>query len=1180
MRLKRTGRTPSQEWTPPWDDFFQRLPDLLRPSWYVMGDRDQTIEDVLGQTAWIRGLARRLVTDAAERDDVVQQVWVETLRKGRQARALRPWLFGVVRNVARTELRRDASRRAREEASEPAERAAQPDDLVERVELEREVANALLEIAEPYRSTLLLRYYEDLSPSEIARRQKVPAGTVRWRLKHGLELLRAKLDTRFSGDRRRWALALVPTAAAARGGLGKVAIATIGGALIMKVSTKVAAAVVIVLAFLAGGVALWRHASVPSEVSRARPGVAWRVPGGIGATLASPPTVAGVVVPSWFGQRGAPLRRIAGIVTFAGTPVANATVELASDLTDAGLLRPAKIRTSDDGKFDFGTQPPAKFSVAATAEGRSAAIVEVDTRDPRSAAERLELRLGGCESALFGHVSDSSGGPIAGAQVCLAPPRASACVPTDASGAYQTCLTPRQSIVSVSATGYGAIYDRVDYVGHRLQRDYALAPEATIVGRVVRADTNAPIAQASIRVVSAADRAHRFQAPGATTTDEAGRFTISGLASGRYRVSAFAEGLATTDAVEINAEAGRPSGEVLLRLSPASRVSGIVTDGRDAIVGATVSLGMGAGSIDAVTQSDGSFVLDPVGKGLATLSVRDYEVREPKTIKIDRSDVSGVRVLVDVMGSIAGRVTYHGKPAAGAQVFASMGPDPAIAELDGSYVVHGLAAGRYHVSAGDRTNSAFGKGLDLMLGKGEHRTGVDFEITYEGAISGVVVEPDGKPVAGAAVSFRMLDYDDGGQDVTAPDGTFRVRSLLGGGTYRPMVLAGARSSVVLKFVGEPPTVSLKDGTSEVTDLRLVVQRDHLPISGSTVDGDGQPLSDVRVIAFRSDDQAGILMDDWIAQPGAISTADGKFVIEDLDAATYVVRARTGDGSEGIARGIAAGQKNVVVTVQRAGAIDGSLVGFSSPPAVQAVRTAGFNQSSVFATVDGNHFHLSGLSAGSYQVAAVGAEADAKSVDVAPGQTATVTLQSRGSTTIRGRVVDFASGAGVVGMRCAPGLRSVGGTPTWIKSTVGFSDENGAFVLEGAPTGSISVGCVTSGNYWTDGKVDLTIGGGQEATCEVQVVKMNPDAPFPDTGAEIDPSTTPVRIGIVRPHTAGDRAGIRAGDVVTTVDGASVASLTPMGVAVLIAQRPAGTTAHLGLSRSGQPTTADLVVPTQ
>jgi DNA-directed RNA polymerase specialized sigma24 family protein len=39
----------------------------------------------------------------------VQQVWIEALRKRHRARAVRPWLFGVMRNVARTELRRDGN---------------------------------------------------------------------------------------------------------------------------------------------------------------------------------------------------------------------------------------------------------------------------------------------------------------------------------------------------------------------------------------------------------------------------------------------------------------------------------------------------------------------------------------------------------------------------------------------------------------------------------------------------------------------------------------------------------------------------------------------------------------------------------------------------------------------------------------------------------------------------------------------------------------------------------------------------------------------------------------------------------------------------------------------------------------------------------------------------------------
>ncbi|HEY1588003.1 MAG TPA: sigma-70 family RNA polymerase sigma factor, partial [Polyangia bacterium] len=883
-----------------------------------------------------------MITDAAERDDVVQQVWIETLRKGRRARALRPWLFGVMRNLARTELRRDTSRRAREEAAKPATATPQPDELVERVELEREVASALLEIAEPYRSTLLLRYYEDLAPTEIARRLKIPPGTVRWRLKQGLELLRANLDARFKGDRRRWALALVPTAAAARGGLGNVAIATIGGLLIMKLSTKVAAAVAVLLLLVAGGVTLFRHAATTNEVSRAHPGVAWRVPGGIGATTNAPPTVAGVAVPSWFGQRGAPLRRIAGRVTFAGAPVSNATVELQSDLTDAGLLRPSKRRTGGDGLFDFGTQPPAKFSVAATADGRSPAIIEIDTRDPTSAAERLELRLGGCESQLFGHVSDSSGGPIADAQVCLAPPRASACGATDPSGAYKICLAPHQNLVAVAATGYGAVYDRFDYTGRRVQRDYKLAPEGTIVGRVIRADTNAPVAHASVRS-SSAESGLRIASPGATTTNEAGRFTISGLAGGRHRILAFAEGVASAEPVEVNVEPGQSSGEVLLRLVPSSRLSGVVTDGRDPIVGATVSLGFGASreSLDAVTQPDGSFVIDPVARGVGMLTVRDYDVREPKTIKIDRADVSGVRVLVDTMASVAGHVTFQGKPLAGALVSDAPQIYKAYAEPDGSYVVHGLPAGRYHMQATDPSTFAYGDGPDLVLTKGEKRTGVDIDVNRTAKISGIVVEPDGTPVSGVSVSFEMLQFADWGQDITSPDGTFCARYLRGGGDYRASVLAAAQTTVHLKLAGDSaPIVNVKDGTAEVTGVRLVVQRDHLSISGRTVDGDGQPFSDVRVVAFRADDMTGSMLDDHFAHPSAISAADSSWSIADLDSATYTLRARAGDGSEGILRGVAAGQNNVVITLQAAGAINGTLVGFSSPPAVRAVRQVG------------------------------------------------------------------------------------------------------------------------------------------------------------------------------------------------------------------------------------------------
>lgn len=218
-----------------------------------------------------------------------------------------------------------------------------------------------------------------------------------------------------------------------------------------------------------------------------------------------------------------------------------------------------------------------------------------------------------------------------------------------------------------------------------------------------------------------------------------------------------------------------------------------------------------------------------------------------------------------------------------------------------------------------------------------------------------------------------------------------------------------------------------------------------------------------------------------------------------------------------------------------------------------------------------------MSPGTYEVAAFGVESDGRTVDVAAGQTATVTLRSRGATTIRGRVVDWRSGAGVTGMRCIPSLRTQAGTPIGVTSVVAFSDDDGAFVLEGAPAGAISVWCLPTTRYWTNGRVGLTLTGGQEATCTVPVVKTNPDLPIPDIGGAVERGREPPRFSVVQPNGAAQRAGIHAGDVIVTVDGADVTKLTPWAVQALILQRPVDSTVHLGLGRGGQAVTADLVL---
>ena len=128
---------------------------------------------------------------------------------------MRPWLSRVARNLAITNARARHRREARERESASIEADARPDELVQRVELHRLVATEVLGLADPYRSTILLHFFDELTCAEIARRLKLPEGTVRRRLKVGLDQLRARLDkkTRESGA---GLAALAPLAAAGR----------------------------------------------------------------------------------------------------------------------------------------------------------------------------------------------------------------------------------------------------------------------------------------------------------------------------------------------------------------------------------------------------------------------------------------------------------------------------------------------------------------------------------------------------------------------------------------------------------------------------------------------------------------------------------------------------------------------------------------------------------------------------------------------------------------------------------------------------------------------------------------------------------------------------------------------------------------------------------------------------
>lgn len=217
-----------------------------------MTHRAETIErdDWLRHAAALRRLAASLLADEHEAEDLVQETWLRA-RKTDAAKSA-PWYRTVLRNLARDRMRERGRRSASERDAARAERLPSEGEVAERLEIVRRVAVEVAQLAEPYRTAVHLRYFEDLSPAEIARVAGVPVETVRTRLRRGLETLRERMDRAHGGQRDAWALALVPLATRAGSGAGFLTSA--GTIMSTKVAISGAAAVVVAVGLLLG----WR----------------------------------------------------------------------------------------------------------------------------------------------------------------------------------------------------------------------------------------------------------------------------------------------------------------------------------------------------------------------------------------------------------------------------------------------------------------------------------------------------------------------------------------------------------------------------------------------------------------------------------------------------------------------------------------------------------------------------------------------------------------------------------------------------------------------------------------------------------------------------------------------------------------------------------------------------------
>jgi protocatechuate 3,4-dioxygenase beta subunit len=268
--------------------------------------------------------------------------------------------------------------------------------------------------------------------------------------------------------------------------------------------------------------------------------------------------------------------------------------------------------------------------------------------------------------------------------------------------------------------------------------------------------------------------------------------------------------------------------------------------------------------------------------------------------------------------SIAGRVTDRatGQPVP-RMVVAALGSDrkkagEALTDADGRYEIAGLRAGAYGVNVlhdehrstylpqwyGEDGPSIFGvpRRFGITLNAGDRRTDVDVALMRALAIEGVVLDPEGDPIAQVEVSaLRSAGGVFGRQMYTDDRGAYRLYGLLPG-RYRVCARPsnGAMSAgpehrmrtcypaAIAEAAASDVTLTSQDATG--IDIRLQ-RADARSISGTVIDASGAPADRATVRVLPADDSTG---------GGSTQLQTGSaFIMKGLTPGRYVVVASVG-----------------------------------------------------------------------------------------------------------------------------------------------------------------------------------------------------------------------------------------------------------------------------------------------
>ena len=600
-----------------------------------------------------------------------------------------------------------------------------------------------------------------------------------------------------------------------------------------------------------------------------------------------------------------------------GSPAAGAELELSGRT----YLRDA---TQTDGTIEIDGLLPGFYNVIAR---RGKAVGALDFQlEKTTDLGTLELREA---VAIRGHVFEPEGAPLAGAQVeavhmggrggfslttvvraIMAPEQVAARTATDAEGAYEL-LVPTGGTYAVRAVASGFAQETEaarPYTADVSGLDFYLFPGVSVAGKVIEA-SGEPIAGGLIMLVDPRS-AFTGTAPkveGVTAGD--GTFSLVAMPARDMVLVVRAIGFATH--MESNLSLPALNLTITLEAGVSIRLKAVDAD-QPAMPAPEVSAAVmyRGGFAAGTTDERGDLLIENLptkgsrmwgGQQQVVLWGGGYVVRmvqlaskEPIDGILDVGDVEMTKGGV-VKGKVLDKVT--GDPVEGAQLRSMGGLDPQLefmgavstsSAADGSYELRGVPLKAHTILAthpdyvSDLDDMALvqamqGGGGTLLFSEGQKKAEHDLELTPAMTATGVVLAPDGNPVAGAKVGvrdqmaiFRRILGGNIPNAVTDAEGRFTLGGLKKGqavqvtATHRDY---GSSKSVAAR-AGEPLTLSLTEP---------------LLLKGTVVDERDAPVSGVRVTVERAKQPArsrglvGPDEDSGATRP-AVTDKEGRFLL--------------------------------------------------------------------------------------------------------------------------------------------------------------------------------------------------------------------------------------------------------------------------------------------------------------